>query len=81
MKMRAINNLHEAGVEIVLVTTLVNGINNDQVGSIIRFALDNPKKIAFLSFQPVSFTGRDEEITPSIVVCNSATRFRTWRTT
>ena len=32
----------------MLVTTLVNGINNDQVGSIIRFALDNPKKIAFL---------------------------------
>src|SRR5712671_1636326 len=64
VKIRAINNLHEAGVEIVLVTTLVNGINNDQVGSIIRFALDNPKKIAFLSFQPVSFTGRDEEITP-----------------
>jgi uncharacterized radical SAM superfamily Fe-S cluster-containing enzyme len=64
VKMRAINNLHEAGVEIVLVTTLVNGINNDQVGSIVRFALDNPKKIAFLSFQPVSFTGRDEEITP-----------------
>ncbi len=64
VKLRAINNLHEAGVEIVLVTTLVNGINNDQVGSIIRFALDNPKKIAFLSFQPVSFTGRDEEITP-----------------
>jgi 7,8-dihydro-6-hydroxymethylpterin dimethyltransferase len=63
VKMRAINNLHEAGVEIVLVTTLVNGINNDQVGSIVRFALDNPKKIAFLSFQPVSFTGRDEEIT------------------
>src|SRR5438132_10873060 len=44
VKLRAINNLHEAGVEIVLVTTLVNGINNDQVGSIIRFALDNPKK-------------------------------------
>src|SRR5918998_936168 len=63
VKLRAINNLHEAGVEIVLVTTLVNGINNDQVGSIIRFALDNPRKIAFLSFQPVSFTGRDEEIT------------------
>jgi uncharacterized radical SAM superfamily Fe-S cluster-containing enzyme len=63
VKLRAINNLHEAGVEIVLVITLVNGVNNDQVGSVIRFALDNPKKIAFLSFQPVSFTGRDEEIT------------------
>ena len=30
---------------------------------IIHFALDNPKKISFISFQPVSFTGRDEEIT------------------
>ena len=64
VKLRAINNLHEAGVEIILVITLVNGVNNDQVGSIIRFAMDNPKKIAFIAFQPVSFTGRDEEITP-----------------
>ncbi len=63
VKLRAINNLYEAGVEIVLVTTIVNGINNEQVGPIVRFAMDNPKKIAFCSFQPVSFTGRDEEIT------------------
>jgi uncharacterized radical SAM superfamily Fe-S cluster-containing enzyme len=27
-----------------------------------EFAVDNPKKLAFLSFQPVSFTGRDEEV-------------------
>src|SRR5216110_3819556 len=64
VKLRAINNLHEAGVEIILVVTLVDGVNNDQVGSIIRFAMDNPKKIAFIAFQPVSFTGRDEDITP-----------------
>jgi 7,8-dihydro-6-hydroxymethylpterin dimethyltransferase len=63
VKLRAINNLHEAGVDIILVTTLVNGINNDQVGTIIRFALENPKKISFIAFQPVSFTGRDELIT------------------
>ena len=63
VKLRAINNLHNAGVEIILVVTLVNGVNNDQVGSILRFAIDNPKKIAFIAFQPVSFTGRDEEIT------------------
>ncbi len=63
VKLKAIENLHQAGVEIVLVITLVNGINNEQVGKIIQFALDNPKKISFLSFQPVSFTGRDEEIT------------------
>ena len=63
VKLQAIHNLHEAGVDIVPVTTIINGINNEQVGRIIEFALDNPKKINFLSFQPVSFTGRDEDIT------------------
>ncbi len=63
VKLRAIENLHSAGVEIVPVTTIINGINNEQVGRIIQFALDNPKKTSFLSFQPVSFTGRDEAIT------------------
>ena len=62
VKLQAIHNLHEAGVDIVPVTTIVNGINNEQVGRIIQFALDNPKIIHFLSFQPVSFTGRDEAI-------------------
>jgi uncharacterized radical SAM superfamily Fe-S cluster-containing enzyme len=64
VKLRAIENLHSAGVDIVPVITLINGINNEQVGAVVRFALDNPKKIPFLSFQPVSFTGRDEEVTP-----------------
>src|SRR5437762_7459568 len=63
VKLQAIHNLHNAGVEIVPVTTIVNGINNEQVGKIIQFALDNPKTISFLSFQPVSFTGRDEAVT------------------
>jgi uncharacterized radical SAM superfamily Fe-S cluster-containing enzyme len=63
VKLRAIENLWSAGVDIVPVVTIVNGINNEQVGRIIQFALDNPRKINFLSFQPVSFTGRDEEIT------------------
>lgn len=63
VKMRAIENLNKAGVEIVPVTTIVNGINNEQVGRIVKFALDNPKKVSFCSFQPVSFTGRDEDIT------------------
>jgi uncharacterized radical SAM superfamily Fe-S cluster-containing enzyme len=64
VKLRAIENLHSNGVDIVPVITIINGVNNEQVGRVIEFALDNPKKISFLSFQPVSFTGRDEEITP-----------------
>ncbi len=63
VKLRAIENMHAAGIEIILVTTIVNNLNNDQVGAIVKFAMDNPKKIAFVAFQPVSFTGRDEEIT------------------
>src|SRR6202050_2209507 len=64
VKLRAIENMHEAGIEIVLVVTIVNSVNNDQVGAIVKFAMENPKKISFVSFQPVSFTGRDEDITP-----------------
>ncbi len=64
VKLQAIEHLHAAGVEVVPVITIINGVNNEQVGRVIQFALDNPKKIHFLSFQPVSFTGRDEEITP-----------------
>src|SRR5438094_336387 len=64
VKLRAIENLWSTGVDIVPVITIVNGINNEQVGRIVQFALDNPRKINFLSFQPVSFTGRDEEVTP-----------------
>jgi 7,8-dihydro-6-hydroxymethylpterin dimethyltransferase len=63
VKIRAIENLWTSGVDIVPVITIVNGINNEQVGAVVRFALDNPKKIPFLSFQPVSFTGRDEAVT------------------
>jgi uncharacterized radical SAM superfamily Fe-S cluster-containing enzyme len=63
VKLRAIENLYANGVDIVPVITIINGINNEQVGRVIQFALDNPKKIPFLSFQPVSFTGRDEAIT------------------
>ncbi len=63
VKLKAIENLWNAGVDIVPVTTIINGVNNEQVGRIIQFALDNPKKISFLSFQPVSFTGRDEAVT------------------
>jgi tetraether lipid synthase len=62
VKLRAIDNLHKAGIDVVLVVTVVNGVNNDQVGPIVQFAVDNADKITVVSFQPVSFTGRDEDI-------------------
>src|SRR6266566_4102218 len=45
-------------------TAIVSNLNNDQVGAIVKFAMENPGKVAFVAFQPVSFTGRDEDITP-----------------
>jgi uncharacterized radical SAM superfamily Fe-S cluster-containing enzyme len=62
VKLRAIQNLAAAGIDVVLVVTVVNGVNNDQVGPIVQFAIDNADKITVVSFQPVSFTGRDEDI-------------------
>ncbi|MDB4940585.1 MAG: MoaA/NifB/PqqE family protein [Labilithrix sp.] len=62
VKTRAIEHLHAAGIDVILVVTVVNGINNDQVGKIVQFAIDNADKVTVVSFQPVSFTGRDEDI-------------------
>ncbi|WP_394824088.1 radical SAM protein [Pendulispora albinea] len=62
VKLRAIENLHAAGIDVVLVVTVVNGVNNDQVGPIVDFAIANADKITVISFQPVSFTGRDEDV-------------------
>ena len=62
VKQRAIENLNAAGIDITLVVTIVNTVNNEQVGPIVRFAIDNIDKINAISFQPVSFTGRDEDI-------------------
>jgi uncharacterized radical SAM superfamily Fe-S cluster-containing enzyme len=62
VKLRAIENLKKYGVDVTLVTTIVNTVNDDQVGAILNFAIQNIDKINALSFQPVSFTGRDEDI-------------------
>jgi 7,8-dihydro-6-hydroxymethylpterin dimethyltransferase len=62
VKLRAIENCAAAGIDVCLVVTIVNTINNDQVGAIVKFALENCDKVSFVSFQPVSFTGRDEDV-------------------
>lgn len=56
--MEAIENCRKADLGIVLVPTLVKGINDDQIGDIIRFAIENLDIIRGVNFQPVSFAGR-----------------------
>jgi uncharacterized radical SAM superfamily Fe-S cluster-containing enzyme len=62
VKLRAIENMAKVGMKTTLVTTIVNGVNNHGIGSIVDFAVRNIDKIQTIAFQPVSFTGRDEEV-------------------
>ncbi len=62
VKLKAIENLKAGGVDVTLVMTVINTVNNDQIGPVIKFAVENIDKINAISFQPVSFTGRDDEI-------------------
>lgn len=59
IKEKVIKNCEEGGAtSICLVPTLVKGINDHQVGDIIRYAFDHRKVIRAINFQPVSFAGR-----------------------
>jgi len=58
IKLKAIENCRAAELGIVLVPTVLRGINHDQIGDIIKFAVDNIDIIRGVNFQPVSFAGR-----------------------
>ncbi|HEY4122294.1 MAG TPA: radical SAM protein [Byssovorax sp.] len=66
VKLRAIEEMAKVGIDVILVVTLVNGVNDDQVGKILEFAVENADKITVVSFQPVSFTGRDEDVSDEV---------------
>ena len=57
-KMQCIENCRKAGMKIVFVPTIVKGINDHQLGEILRVAIENVDTVSGISFQPVAFTGR-----------------------
>jgi len=58
LKLGAIENCRQAGLKICLVPTIVRGLNDDQVGPILQFAMSNVDVISSINYQPVCFTGR-----------------------
>jgi uncharacterized radical SAM superfamily Fe-S cluster-containing enzyme len=60
IKQKAIEAVRRAkpNMSICLVPTLVNTVNDDMVGDIVQFAIDNSDVIHAVNFQPVAFTGR-----------------------
>ncbi|TRO52254.1 radical SAM protein, partial [Candidatus Bathyarchaeota archaeon] len=60
-KMRLVELCREYDIEIILVPTLQGGINDNEVGDMIKFAAENVDIIRGIVFQPMSFTGRTAE--------------------
>ncbi|MCL1905034.1 MAG: radical SAM protein [Methanomassiliicoccaceae archaeon] len=60
IKLKVLENLRklEKPPSVVLVPTIVRGVNDHQIGDIINFALENSDLIRAVNFQPVAFTGR-----------------------
>ncbi len=61
VKMRVIENCRRVKPEplsTVLVPTVLKGVNDDEVGEIVNFGLENLDVIRAVNFQPVSLSGR-----------------------
>lgn len=56
-KLKALEALGQAGVRVILVCTLQSGVNDDEIGAIVRFGLQRPR-ITGVSFQPATYSGR-----------------------
>lgn len=57
IKLRALDRLAERRVRVTLVSTLQPGVNEDQIGPLVRYAIARPN-ITGVSFQPATYSGR-----------------------
>ena len=57
-KLQTVENCRKVGMTIVLVPTIVGGINDHEVGNILKFAIENHDVITGIAYQPVAITGR-----------------------
>ncbi|WP_027720869.1 radical SAM (seleno)protein TrsS [Maridesulfovibrio zosterae] len=57
-KIKAIKNLTAAGIGVVLVPTIIPGVNDDNIGEIIKLAVSYSPGVRGVHFQPVSYFGR-----------------------
>lgn len=52
------DNCRNAGMGIVLVPTVINGTNDQDVGNILKFGIKNIDVVRGINYQPVSLVGR-----------------------
>lgn len=58
IKKKAIEACQKAGIGVVLVPTLLNGVNIKEIGQILRFAAEHIPTVTGVHFQPMTFAGR-----------------------
>jgi 7,8-dihydro-6-hydroxymethylpterin dimethyltransferase len=57
-KLCAIDNCAAAGLGVVLVPTIVRGVNTDSIGAILKLALEYAPAVRGVHFQPAAYFGR-----------------------
>ncbi|XUX00426.1 MAG: radical SAM protein [Dehalogenimonas sp.] len=57
MKLKALDRMAKAKLDVVLVPAIEKQINHDEIGDIVRFALKHPA-VCGIAFQPVTHAGR-----------------------
>jgi hypothetical protein len=65
VRLEALDHLEAAGVSTTLVVTLAKGLNDDEIGEIIRFAAGR-SNVRGVTFQPIQEAGRAEGYDPAV---------------
>lgn len=64
VKMAALEHVRGAGLQVTLQTAVINGVNTDQLGPLVQFAVQHG--LFGVIFQPIMFAGRDRSVTPEV---------------
>lgn len=59
-KLKVIERCREVGIQVVLSVAVVAGVNDQQLGDLLKFSLDNADVVAGLALQPAFTSGRFE---------------------
>ncbi len=70
IKRRALDNCAEVGLKVALVAAIERGVNDDELGDILRFGLRHPA-VNSVVFQPVTHSGRHLAFDPLDRITNA----------
>ncbi|MEW6475204.1 MAG: radical SAM protein [Actinomycetota bacterium] len=70
VKQRALDHCAEAGLTVILVPAVERGVNETELGEIVRYGMAHPA-VKGVAFQPVTHTGRHIDFDPTDRVTNA----------